>query len=115
MTKKQRELYEINNGKPAPPDKTEIQINCYLLEQKTLENNPEMKGDYNVARAIATFNKRIQPLLVVFKEPDCILPLINSAILDRYSTTYFHNQFLPFKISPKRGKFFEIFGNTLIK
>ena len=68
MTKKQRELYEINNGKPAPPDKTEIQINCYLLEQKTLENNPEMKGDYNVARAIATFNKRIQPLLVVFKE-----------------------------------------------
>ena len=39
MTKKQRELYEINNGKPAPPDKTEIQINCYLLEQKTLENN----------------------------------------------------------------------------
>ena len=68
MTKKQRELYEIKNGKPAPPDKTEIQINCYLLEQKTLENNPEMKGDYNVARAIATFNKRIQPLLVVFKD-----------------------------------------------
>jgi hypothetical protein len=27
-----------------------------------------MTGEYNVARAIATFNKRIEPLLVVFKQ-----------------------------------------------
>jgi hypothetical protein len=27
-----------------------------------------MTGDYNVIRAITTFNKRIEPLLVVFKE-----------------------------------------------
>ena len=27
-----------------------------------------MRGDYNVARAIATFNKRIEPLLIVFKD-----------------------------------------------
>jgi hypothetical protein len=27
-----------------------------------------MTGDYNVARAMVTFNKRIEPLLVVFKE-----------------------------------------------
>jgi hypothetical protein len=39
-----------------------------MLEQKTLENNPEMTGEYNVSRAIVTFNKRIEPLLVVFKD-----------------------------------------------
>jgi len=27
-----------------------------------------MKGDYNVARAVNTFNKRIEPLLVVFQD-----------------------------------------------
>ena len=45
-----------------------IQINCYMLDAKTLENNPDMTGDYNVARAVTTFNKRIEPLLVVFKD-----------------------------------------------
>ena len=39
-----------------------------MLDSKELENNPGMLGDYNVARAIATFNKRIEPLLVVFKQ-----------------------------------------------
>jgi DNA polymerase elongation subunit (family B) len=68
LTKKQREEYFKLHGKDAPPDKTEVQINCYMLEQKTLENNPEMTGEYNVSRAIVTFNKRIEPLLVVFKD-----------------------------------------------
>jgi hypothetical protein len=27
-----------------------------------------MRGDYNISRAIVTFNKRIEPLLIVFKE-----------------------------------------------
>ena len=27
-----------------------------------------MKGQYNIQRAIATFNKRVEPLLVVFKQ-----------------------------------------------
>jgi hypothetical protein len=54
----------------TPPDSLEsiIQLNCYMLDSKTLEDNPEMTGDYNVPRAIATFNKRIEPLLVVFKQ-----------------------------------------------
>jgi len=39
-----------------------------MLNQNEIENNPDMKGDYNVPRAIVTFNKRIEPLLVVFKE-----------------------------------------------
>ena len=44
----------------------EIILNAYLLENKAIEENPNMTGDYNVPRAIATFNKRIEPLLIVF-------------------------------------------------
>jgi hypothetical protein len=33
-----------------------------------LETNPNLTGDYNIPRAITTFNKRIEPLLVVFKQ-----------------------------------------------
>jgi hypothetical protein len=66
-------IYYVNNGKRAShgdvqKKKDEIILNCYLLNQSEIETNPEMKGDYNVPRAIATFNKRIEPLLVVFKE-----------------------------------------------
>lgn len=43
-----------------------IRINCYMLDQTELETNPDMTGEYNVPRAIATFNKRIEPLLVCF-------------------------------------------------
>ena len=62
--------YFTANDLPTPPDNVNsiIKLNCYMLDAKTLENNPEMTGDYNVARAIATFNKRIEPLLVVFKQ-----------------------------------------------
>ena len=45
-----------------------IQINSYRLDPKVIEENPDMKGEYNVPRAIATFNKRIEPLLIVFKD-----------------------------------------------
>ena len=38
------------------------------VESKDLEENPDITGEYNVPRAIATFNKRIDPLLVVFKD-----------------------------------------------
>jgi hypothetical protein len=68
---------EANTGVPtdvayrlAMSDKTDsiIQLNCYMLNQKDIENNPDLLGDYNVPRAINTFNKRIEPLLVVFKQ-----------------------------------------------
>jgi DNA polymerase elongation subunit (family B) len=68
---------EANTGVPtdvayqrAIADKSEsfIQINCYMLDPSELEKNPEMLGDYNVPRAISTFNKRIEPLLIVFGE-----------------------------------------------
>jgi DNA polymerase elongation subunit (family B) len=68
---------EANTGIPtdiayrlANADNTDstIQLNCYMLEPTEIENNPDMRGEYNVLRAISTFNKRIEPLLVVFKE-----------------------------------------------
>jgi DNA polymerase elongation subunit (family B) len=66
-------IYYVNNGVRAShgdvqKKKEEIVLNCYMLDQNEIENNPDMKGDYNVPRAIVTFNKRIEPLLVVFKE-----------------------------------------------
>jgi len=65
-TKKLQEEYMLAHGKPIPEGY--VQINCYMLEQSVLESNPNMTGEYNVARAITTFNKRIEPLLVVFKQ-----------------------------------------------
>jgi hypothetical protein len=45
-----------------------IQLNCYRINPQKLESNPGLTGEYNIQRAIATFNKRVEPLLVVFKE-----------------------------------------------
>ena len=45
-----------------------VQLNCYRLNPSELESNPNMTGEYNVARAVVTFNKRIEPLLIVFGE-----------------------------------------------
>jgi hypothetical protein len=49
--------------------KSEVILNCYLIDEKEIENNPDLLGDYNVSRALAAFNKRIEPLLVVYS-PD---------------------------------------------
>jgi len=57
--------YRLSN---ADNTDSAIQLNCYRLDPTEIENNPDMRGEYNVLRAIATFNKRIEPLLVVFKE-----------------------------------------------
>jgi DNA polymerase elongation subunit (family B) len=45
-----------------------VQINCYMLDKDILDNNPDLTGEYNVPRAITTFNKRIEPLMVVFQD-----------------------------------------------
>jgi hypothetical protein len=71
MTPKQiREINETN--KKLDPKFKDISdgvvINCYILDSNTIENNPNLTGDYNIPRAISTFNKRVEPLLVVFKE-----------------------------------------------
>jgi hypothetical protein len=39
-----------------------------MLDKDILENDPDLTGDYNVPRAVSTFNKRIEPLMVVFQD-----------------------------------------------
>jgi hypothetical protein len=62
----------VNNGLRASHGDVQkkgdgVQINCYMLDKDILDNDPNLTGDYNVPRAITTFNKRIEPLLVCFK------------------------------------------------
>ena len=71
MTAKQiKEVNEYN--KSLDPKAKEISegviVNCYMLDANVLETDPDTTGEYNVPRAITTFNKRIEPLLVVFKQ-----------------------------------------------
>ena len=66
-------IFYVNNGLRASHGDVQkkgdgVVLNCYMLDAKELENNPDLKGEYNIARAITTFNKRIEPLLVVFKD-----------------------------------------------
>ena len=64
-TKKQQEEFQQKHGYPIPPDF--IEVNCYMIPEKEIQDNPNMTGDYNVPRYLSTFNKRIEPLLCVFK------------------------------------------------
>lgn len=67
-TKKEETEYFINHGKHIP--KTyRIELNCYLIDEKEMMENPNLKGTYNVSKYIEKFNKSIKPLLVVF-HPD---------------------------------------------
>jgi hypothetical protein len=66
-------------GGPIPEDlESIIQLNCYRIDPLELESNPNMTGDYNVPRAITTFNKRVEPLLVVFSNEIRNTILINN-------------------------------------
>tara|TARA_R110000824_G_scaffold399595_1_gene605250 strand:+ start:114 stop:2822 length:2709 start_codon:yes stop_codon:yes gene_type:complete len=70
-------IYYVNNGtamshgdvqrKKTKDGELEILLRCYLLDKDELDRNTELKGEYNIARYISIFNKRIEPLLVVFK------------------------------------------------
>jgi DNA polymerase elongation subunit (family B) len=64
-------IYYVNNGTrkshgDVQKKDDDITINCYLIDEKEIENNPEKMGEYNVPRYISSFNKRVEPLLVVF-------------------------------------------------
>mgnify|MGYP007112324304 CR=1 FL=1 len=37
-----------------------------MIDERDIEMNPDLLGEYNVPRYIASFNKRIEPLLVVY-------------------------------------------------
>ena len=64
-TKKYQEEFLLKNGYTIPTDY--IEVNCYMIPEKEINENPDMLGDYNVARYLSNFNKRIEPLLCVFK------------------------------------------------
>ena len=68
-------IHYVNNGKSkshgdvqkkkkkGEPDK--IILNCYLVDENELTENK--LGEYNVARYVSIYNKRVEPLLVCFK------------------------------------------------
>ena len=60
--------YNITKDPKSKPITDGVMINCYMLDKDILDNDPNLTGDYNAPRAIATFNKRIEPLMVVFKD-----------------------------------------------
>lgn len=67
-------IYYVNSGNKKScgdvqknPKTGQIEINCYMIKESDIINNPKMTGTYNIARYIANFNKRIEPLLCVFK------------------------------------------------
>jgi len=71
MTAKQiKDLNALNKMKdPKSKDISEgVIVNCYMLDSNILEKNPDLTGEYNIPRAVSTFNKRIEPLLVVFQQ-----------------------------------------------
>ena len=71
MTVKQiKDTNTVNlfNNPKAKPITDGVMVNCYMLDKDILDKDPNLTGDYNVPRAIATFNKRIEPLMVVFQD-----------------------------------------------
>lgn len=71
-------IYYVNTGsaKSHPDLKTikdedgnilSVDLNCKLIEAEQMEKNPNLTTDeYNVAKYLAAFNKRIKPLMVCF-------------------------------------------------
>ena len=68
-TKEQSDSYYESYG-CYPDDSWDsiIQLNSYMLDPSVIENTPDLLGEYNIQRAIVTFNKRVEPLLIVFGE-----------------------------------------------
>ena len=63
-TKKQQEDFLAKHGTSIPDNY--IQINCYMIPEKEIMDNPNLTGEYNIARYLTNFNKRVEPLLVAF-------------------------------------------------
>ena len=63
-------IYYVNIGArkshgdvKTDPKNGETIIRARLINNKDLENNPEMTGDYNIEKYLAAFNKRVEVLL----------------------------------------------------
>ena len=64
-------IYYVNNGNRAShgdiqKKKGVLTFNCYMLNKEQMDNNPDLCGEYNKARYVSNFNKRVKPLLVSF-------------------------------------------------
>jgi hypothetical protein len=86
FTKKETELYYINNGKMPDPSKTEIIVNCNYIPNELIENDPNATGEYNIDRYLDAFNKRVKPLLVCFDPSLRDEILITSPLERKYFT-----------------------------
>lgn len=65
-------VYYVNNGSTKSStdvgvDKKTGKPNAYIILEKDLRLNPDMKGEYNVTKCLSSFNKALEPLLVCFK------------------------------------------------
>jgi len=66
-------VYYVNNGTAKSHGDVSINkktgmYNSYIITEKELKDNPDMLGEYNVARYVNNFNKRVTALLTVFPE-----------------------------------------------
>ena len=66
-------IYYVNNGTAKSHGDVSINkktgmYNSYVITEKELKDNPDMLGEYNVARYVNNFNKRVTALLTVFSE-----------------------------------------------
>jgi hypothetical protein len=43
-----------------------VALNCKLIPNNLIENDPDATGEYNIDRYLDAFNKRVKPLLVCF-------------------------------------------------
>ena len=64
-------IYYVNNGaRKSHGDvqkvKDVVKLNCYFIPEDDITKHPDKLGEYNIPRYMAAFNKRIEPLLVVF-------------------------------------------------
>jgi DNA polymerase elongation subunit (family B) len=66
-------IYYVNNGTAKSHGDVSINkktgmYNAYIITESELKNNPDMLGEYNVARYVSNFNKRVTALLTVFSQ-----------------------------------------------
>ena len=64
-------IFYVNNGErkshgDVQKRKDSLVLNCYMIDEREIEMKPDLLGEYNVPRYLAAFNKRIEPLLVVY-------------------------------------------------
>ena len=63
-----------------------IVLNCEYISSDIIDNYPETTGEYNVARYVDAFNKKVKPLLLCFNSEIRDDILITSPLHRQYFT-----------------------------